>query len=130
MEMDQEVLDLFHPHLYDLIKHLCRFYIHPSIIPMFLYFFLNLSCICIIYVCISFMFLYKLQLRFQALRCIGDLVMKNPHNLLILGSKLVGEEPHLEPAINATFRIILRTSTIQEFIAADYVLKRFCEVVS
>ncbi|WOL07815.1 golgin candidate 6 [Canna indica] len=66
-------------------------------------------------------------LRCLALRCIGDLVMKNPHNLVILGSKLVGEDPHLEPALNAIFRIILRTSTIQEFISADYVLKRFCE---
>ncbi|XP_042471213.1 golgin candidate 6 isoform X2 [Zingiber officinale] len=66
-------------------------------------------------------------LRSSALRCIGNLVIKNPHNLLILGSKLVGEEPHLEPALSATFRVILRASAIQEFIAADYVLKCFCE---
>ncbi|URD83809.1 Uso1 / p115 like vesicle tethering protein, head region [Musa troglodytarum] len=66
-------------------------------------------------------------LRCLALRCIGDLVMKHSHNLDILGSKLVGEEPHLEPALNAIFRIILRTSTLQEFIAADYVFKCFCE---
>ncbi|RWW32333.1 hypothetical protein GW17_00002997 [Ensete ventricosum] len=65
-----------------------------------------------------------------ALRCIGDLVMRHSQNLDILGSKLVGEEPHLEPALNAIFRIILRTSTLQEFVAADYVFKCFCEVVS
>lgn len=48
----------------------------------------------------------------------------------MLGSKLVGEEPHLEPALSATFRVILRATAIQEFIAADYVLKCFCEVIS
>ncbi|XP_073116828.1 golgin candidate 6 [Elaeis guineensis] len=65
--------------------------------------------------------------RCLALRCIGDLVTRNPHNLDSLASKLVGEEPHVEPALNAIFRIALRASTIQEFLAADYVFKRFCE---
>lgn len=66
----------------------------------------------------------------QALRCIGDLVARNPQNLDSLASKLVGEEPHTEPTLNAILRIILRTSIIEEFIAADYVFKCFCEVAS
>ncbi|XP_008804804.2 golgin candidate 6 [Phoenix dactylifera] len=65
--------------------------------------------------------------RCLALRCIGDLVTRNPHNLDSIASKLVGEEPHVEPAINAIFRIAMHTSTIQEFLAADYVFKCFCE---
>ena len=65
----------------------------------------------------------------QALRCIGDLVTKNPQNLESLANKLVGEESHAEPALNAILRIVLRTSIIEEFIAADYVFKCFCEVV-
>lgn len=64
----------------------------------------------------------------QALRCIGDLVMKNPYNHDSLANKLVGEEPHVEPALNAILRITLRTTIMQEFVAADYVFKCFCEV--
>ncbi|KAM0949924.1 hypothetical protein DsansV1_C05g0057981 [Dioscorea sansibarensis] len=69
----------------------------------------------------------SVSVRCLALRCIGDLVMKNPHNLDSLANKLVGEEPHVEPALNAILRITLRTTIIQEFVAADYVFKCFCE---
>jgi hypothetical protein len=65
---------------------------------------------------------------FQALRCIGNLVLRNPQNLDSLARKQVGEEPHVQPALNAIFSIILRTSVAQEFVAADYVFKCFCEV--
>ncbi|KAL5223510.1 hypothetical protein ABZP36_010149 [Zizania latifolia] len=66
-------------------------------------------------------------LRCMALRCIGNLVLRNPQNLDSLASKQVGEEPHVQPALNAIFDIILRTSVAQEFVAADYVFKCFCE---
>uniref|UniRef100_A0A804RHN1 Golgin candidate 6 n=1 Tax=Zea mays TaxID=4577 RepID=A0A804RHN1_MAIZE len=62
-----------------------------------------------------------------ALRCIGNLVLRNPQNLDSLARKQVGEEPHVQPALNAIFSIILRTSVAQEFVAADYVFKCFCE---
>ncbi|KAK1627736.1 hypothetical protein QYE76_002051 [Lolium multiflorum] len=66
-------------------------------------------------------------LRCTALRCIGGLVLRNPQNLESLASKQVGEESHLQPALNAILVIILRTSIAQEFVAADYVFKCFCE---
>ncbi|EES17139.1 hypothetical protein BDA96_08G131500 [Sorghum bicolor] len=66
-------------------------------------------------------------LRCMALRCIGNLVLRNPQNLDSLARKQVGEEPHVQPALNAIFSIILRTSVAQEFVAADYVFKCFCE---
>ncbi|XP_010253407.1 PREDICTED: golgin candidate 6 [Nelumbo nucifera] len=65
--------------------------------------------------------------RCSALRCIGDLINRHPQNLDALASKMLGEEPHTEPALNSILRIILRTSSVQEFIAADYVFKCFCE---
>lgn len=34
----------------------------------------------------------------------------------------------MEPALNSILRISLRTSSMQEFVAADYVFKSFCEV--
>lgn len=34
----------------------------------------------------------------------------------------------MEPALNSVLRILLRTSSRQEFVAADYVFKSFCEV--
>ncbi|XP_062203589.1 golgin candidate 6 [Phragmites australis] len=66
-------------------------------------------------------------LRCMALRCIGNLVLRNPQNLDTLVNKQVGEEPHVQPALNAILSIILRTSIAQEFVAADYVFKCFCE---
>ncbi|XP_043723707.1 golgin candidate 6-like isoform X2 [Telopea speciosissima] len=65
--------------------------------------------------------------RCAALRCIGDLVARNPQNLDTLASKLLGDEPDVEPALNSILRILLRTSSLQEFIAADYIFKCFCE---
>ncbi|MQL72581.1 hypothetical protein Taro_004932 [Colocasia esculenta] len=62
-----------------------------------------------------------------ALRCIGNLVFKNSQNIDALANKMVGEEPHTEPALNSILRIILRTTTLQDFIAADHVFKCFCE---
>ena len=64
----------------------------------------------------------------QALQCIGDLISGQPKNLDILATKVLGEEPQMEPALNSILRILLRTSSMQEFIAADYVFKSFCEV--
>ncbi|XP_022740124.1 golgin candidate 6-like isoform X4 [Durio zibethinus] len=69
----------------------------------------------------------SIAVRCSALRCIGDLVAENPKNLDVLSSKVLGEESQVEPALNSILRIILRTSSIQEFIAADHVFKNFCE---
>ncbi|KAK8485578.1 hypothetical protein V6N11_057162 [Hibiscus sabdariffa] len=66
-------------------------------------------------------------LRCSALRCIGDLVAGHSKNLDALSSKVLGEERQVEPAVNSLLRIILRTSSMQEFIAADHVFKNFCE---
>ncbi|KZV15363.1 golgin candidate 6 [Dorcoceras hygrometricum] len=65
--------------------------------------------------------------RCMALRCIGDLVVNHPKNRDALASKVLGEEPQVEPALNSILRIILRTSSMQEFFAADSVFKSFCE---
>ncbi|KAJ4749902.1 Golgin candidate 6 [Rhynchospora pubera] len=65
--------------------------------------------------------------RCMALRCIGDVVLGNPNNLNLLISRQVGEGPQVESALNAIFRIVLRASLVQEFLAADYVFKCFCE---
>ncbi|KAI3879999.1 hypothetical protein MKW92_037729 [Papaver armeniacum] len=62
-----------------------------------------------------------------ALRCIGDLVARHPQNRDVLASKMLGEEPNAELALNSILLTILRTSSTQEFLAADYVFKRFCE---
>ncbi|KAI3983083.1 hypothetical protein MKX01_035364 [Papaver californicum] len=65
--------------------------------------------------------------RCAALRCIGDLVARHPQNRDALASKMLGEEPNAELALNSILLTILRTSSTQEFLAADYVFKRFCE---
>ncbi|KAK4486471.1 hypothetical protein RD792_009151 [Penstemon davidsonii] len=65
--------------------------------------------------------------RCMALRCIGDLVVNHAKNRDSLASKVLGEDPQVEPALNSILRIILRTSSMQEFIATDYVFKSFCE---
>ncbi|CAN8266192.1 unnamed protein product [Cochlearia groenlandica] len=65
--------------------------------------------------------------RCMTFKCIGDLVDGHPKNRDILGSKVLGEDRQIEPALNSILRIILRTSSIQEFVAADYVFKTFCE---
>lgn len=64
----------------------------------------------------------------QALHSIGDLIANHPKNLEELASKRLGEEPDLEPALNSVLRILLRTSSKQEFMAADYLFKNFCQV--
>ncbi|KAI7989438.1 Golgin candidate 6 [Camellia lanceoleosa] len=65
--------------------------------------------------------------RCTALRSIGNLIVSHPKNLDALASKVLGEEPQVEPALNSVLRIILRTSSMQEFVAADYVFRCFCE---
>lgn len=75
-----------------------------------------------------FKLLYIVYSIFQALRCIGDLIAGYPKNVDILASTVLGEEPQVEPALNSILRILLRTSSMQEFVAADYVFKNFCEV--
>ncbi|PKI79148.1 hypothetical protein CRG98_000440 [Punica granatum] len=67
------------------------------------------------------------SVRCAALRCIGDLIAGHAKNRDALASKVLGEEPQLEPSLNSILRIILRTSSMQEFIAADYVFKCFTE---
>ncbi|KAK3413135.1 hypothetical protein EUGRSUZ_I01732 [Eucalyptus grandis] len=67
------------------------------------------------------------SVRCAALRCIGDLIAGHSKNIDALASKVLGEEPQVEPALNSILRIILRTSSMQEFTAADYVFKCFCE---
>ncbi|XP_059639867.1 golgin candidate 6 isoform X4 [Cornus florida] len=69
----------------------------------------------------------SVAVRCAALRCIGDLIAGHPKNRDALASKILGEEPNVEPALNSILRIILRTSSMQEFLAADYVFKSFCE---
>lgn len=63
----------------------------------------------------------------QALRCVGDLIAGHTKNLNALATKVLGDGPQ-EAALNSLLRIILRTSSMQEFLAADYVFKSFCEV--
>jgi len=65
----------------------------------------------------------------QALRCIGDLVVGHPANRDILGSKVLGEEPDAEPALNCILRTLLKATNLSECIAAEYVIKCFCEVI-
>nr|XP_043639994.1 golgin candidate 6-like isoform X2 [Erigeron canadensis] len=67
------------------------------------------------------------SVRCAAFQCIGDLISGHRQNLDALASKSLGDEPEIEPALNSILRIILRTSSMQEFIAADYVFKSFCE---
>ncbi|OVA08903.1 Vesicle tethering protein Uso1/P115-like [Macleaya cordata] len=66
-------------------------------------------------------------LRCSALQCIGYLVVGHLQNLDAFASKVLGEEPNVEPALNSILRILLRTSSAQEFVAADFVFKCFCE---
>ncbi|XP_011003117.1 PREDICTED: golgin candidate 6 [Populus euphratica] len=68
-----------------------------------------------------------IPVRCVALRCVGDLIVGHPKNLDTLASKVLGEQPQVEPALNSILRIILRTSSVQEFIEADHVFKSFCE---
>ncbi|KAJ9135390.1 hypothetical protein P3X46_032579 [Hevea brasiliensis] len=67
------------------------------------------------------------DVRCGALRCIGNLIAGHPKNLDALATKVLGEEPQVEPALNSILRIILRTSSMQEFMTADHVFKSFCE---
>ncbi|CAO2819814.1 unnamed protein product [Amaranthus hypochondriacus] len=67
------------------------------------------------------------SVRCAALHCIGDLIAQHPKNIDELASKVLGEEPQIEPALNSILRIILRTSSMQEFVDADYIFKNFCE---
>ncbi|KAI3899077.1 hypothetical protein MKW92_006812 [Papaver armeniacum] len=67
------------------------------------------------------------SLRCSALRCIGYLVVGHRQNLDAFASKVLGEEPNVEPALNSILRILLRGSTAQEFVAADFVFRCFCE---
>lgn len=70
------------------------------------------------------------KLLFQTFRCIGDLIAGHGKNLEALARKILGEQPHEESALNSVLRIVLRTSSVQEFLAADYIFKCFCEVVT
>ncbi|KAG9446082.1 hypothetical protein H6P81_012210 [Aristolochia fimbriata] len=68
-----------------------------------------------------------IPLRCSALRCIGNLVIKHQQNLDLLANKVLGDEAHTEPALNSILQIVLRTSDVEEFLAAEYVFKCFCE---
>lgn len=65
----------------------------------------------------------------QAFRCIGDLVVGHPANRDILGSKVLGDEPETEPALNYVLRALLQAKKLSECIAAEYVIKCYCEVI-
>ncbi|KAL1834785.1 hypothetical protein ACET3Z_004436 [Daucus carota] len=65
--------------------------------------------------------------RCATFRCIGDLIAGHGKNLEALARKILGEQPHEESALNSVLRIVLRTSSVQEFLAADYIFKCFCE---
>lgn len=65
--------------------------------------------------------------RCGALRCMGDLVHGHSRNSEILGRKIIGEEPDGEPALHSVLRVLLNTSDLGECIAAEYVIKCFCE---
>ncbi|XP_011629264.1 golgin candidate 6 [Amborella trichopoda] len=67
------------------------------------------------------------MVRCSALRCVGDLVARHPQNIDFLTSKMLGEEHHVKPALNAILSILLQTPSLQERIAAEYVIKCFCE---
>ncbi|KAJ0427464.1 putative uso1/p115-like vesicle tethering protein [Helianthus annuus] len=67
------------------------------------------------------------SVRCLVFQCIGDLISGHRQNLDALASKSLGDGSEVEPALNSILRIILRTSSMQEFIAADYVFKSFCE---
>ncbi|KAM7278631.1 hypothetical protein ACFE04_005765 [Oxalis oulophora] len=67
------------------------------------------------------------DLRCMALWCVSDLISGHPKNRDALGNKVLGEEPQLEPALNSILRIALRTSVLEEFLAADNIFKSFCE---
>uniref|UniRef100_A0A0A0KNZ3 Golgin candidate 6 n=1 Tax=Cucumis sativus TaxID=3659 RepID=A0A0A0KNZ3_CUCSA len=64
--------------------------------------------------------------RCAALQCIGNLISEHPRNIDAIATKRLGDNVQ-EPALNSILRIILRTSSTQEFFAADYVFKCFCE---
>lgn len=64
----------------------------------------------------------------QALRCVGDLVVAHPGNRDLLGSKIIGEQPDAEPALNCILQALLHATNLSECIAAEYVFKCFCEV--
>ncbi|MCL7021468.1 hypothetical protein MKW94_024356 [Papaver nudicaule] len=68
-----------------------------------------------------------INLRCSALRCIGYLVFGHRQNLDAFASKILGEEPNVEPALNSILCILLRASSAQEFVAADFVFRCFCE---
>ncbi|PWA96340.1 golgin candidate 6 [Artemisia annua] len=69
----------------------------------------------------------SVAVRCAAFQCIGDLIYGHRQNLDVFASKSLGDEREVEPALNSILRIILRTSSMQEFIAADYIFKSFCE---
>uniref|UniRef100_A0A1J3EIX0 Golgin candidate 6 n=1 Tax=Noccaea caerulescens TaxID=107243 RepID=A0A1J3EIX0_NOCCA len=65
--------------------------------------------------------------RCMTFKCIGGLIDGHPKNRDILASKVLGEDRQVEPALNSILRISLQTSDSEEFVAADYVFKMFCE---
>ncbi|CAA7046589.1 unnamed protein product [Microthlaspi erraticum] len=65
--------------------------------------------------------------RCMTFKCIGGLIDGHPKNRDILASKVLGEDRQVEPALNSILRISLQTSDIEEFVAADYIFKTFCE---
>lgn len=65
--------------------------------------------------------------RSGALKCIGDLVHFHARNNDILGKRVIGEEPDGEPAINNVLRVMLHSPDVGECMAAEHVIKCFCE---
>eukprot|EP00250_Pteridium_aquilinum_P013189 c21189_g1_i1 orf=111-2885(+) len=69
----------------------------------------------------------SIAVRCGALRCLGDLVHGHARNQEILGKRIIGEEPDGEPALNSVLRVMLHTPDVGECVAAEYVIKCFCE---
>ncbi|KAK1402761.1 Golgin candidate 6 [Heracleum sosnowskyi] len=65
--------------------------------------------------------------RCATFRCIGDLIAGHRKNIDALARKVLGDPLHEEYALNSVLQILLRTSSVQEFLAADYIFECFCE---
>ncbi|KAH7352144.1 hypothetical protein KP509_19G032000 [Ceratopteris richardii] len=67
------------------------------------------------------------DVRCAALKCIGNLVRGHTRNLEMLSKKMIGEELDREVSLNAVLHVLLNTTDLSEWMAADHVIKCFCE---
>ena len=66
------------------------------------------------------------------MRCFGDMIAADSKNLDALDRKFLkrGATSRTCSEVNTKNYIADRTSSMQEFVAADYVFKSFCEVAN